>query len=84
MSNLYESLGLSKPGYQERVVSALLNIFMEEEGVSEKSFSKVDELKEKCVAICKTNTAQISNFEAKSARVELCAEIIWFNLSTKA
>lgn len=66
--------------YSKTVKNCLMNIFMESEGISEKSFSKVDELSLKCDKIIDGNKDLINSFEAANARQELCAEIIFFKL----
>lgn len=74
------NFSIPKKKYGDYVISSLTHIIMEEEGVSEKSFSQVDQVVEKAKHLVLDNPEAIKIVEECSTnnyRHNLCAEKIY-------
>lgn len=71
--------------YGDQIIDHLVWIMMEEEGVSEKSFSLIDEIKEKAKNLVLNNEEFIDiikNCNESNNRIELCAELIYSKVNS--
>jgi hypothetical protein len=72
----------TKRSYKDAVASYLSSIMMETRGISEKSFSKVDEVLEEVENLYNEDAvkAKVKEFESKGLRPQFCAETIFSEL----
>lgn len=64
--------------WEDSVKGCLVSILMEENNVSEKSFSRVDEMCKTAEALIMKDKKIVNSFKKHPSRPALCAEIIYF------
>jgi predicted metalloendopeptidase len=74
MSDIFKT-----PTYKEKVFSSLLNLMMDDQGISEKDFDSTDRLMNKLREFFKDEkvTNVINEFEEEGRRDNYCAEFIY-------
>lgn len=84
----YEDLGLKSPTYSDKVISNVIDIICDENGISEKNFSKLDKVRETVEKVFISNPEiqqKVDECNKNKNRIRYCAEYIyeWFIKGTK-
>jgi hypothetical protein len=77
----YEQLGIKPPTYSDKVRVSLVDIISRMNGISEKSYTKYDEVSKEIKELISDKEIHdmIQRFESLDCRTEYCAEVIYFH-----